>query len=369
MQRATDFRKLCYTEIQDLKGSVTATWLDTGAQTTDEWTNVCGVSVSSCPTLKREYGEVPESHRTHMTMESVVYRIVPRHPEPISISRGFKVIDVQQYNKDSTDDAGNPEVVETVQRLTEKMCLARSNSIHQECFTGAESGTVTALWMPSMTSKTTRTSLDKTVYFKKTAAQLNGQTGCKISMSGGSSSCPRALAQNKELAWDQIPHTEWTHKSKAACLARATEIYDFCNFWPGADSTLNNYINHNDHFIGRPDLFYPGAVTAQWAGVKNEFGNSQSGSRPAETTVCTGQSCAPGAISTDFSTIKHTNTAVKPLTGQELDQIEYAIYDKDANFGASKGGYISEHMSKQSPYEQAQSRFVARPESNGDVAV
>lgn len=344
LERATDFRKLCYTSVEDGQGAVTAVYLDTRAQRTDAWEKVCGITARTCPTLEREYGAIPESHSTHITQEAVSIQVRPKHPENMGARKGYKIIDTRQLNIDSSNNGkrhpqsdidetrdiaqiyaeDNPEVKERVTKLNQATCLDKARSIHEECFTGTEVGVVSAIWMPTKTTEVVTSSKDKIVYFKKTAAQINGQTGCKISMSDKDNSCPRASAQNKQLGWDQIPHYEWSHDNKDTCLARAKQIYDFCYFWPGADDTLNNYINKNDEFVGRPDLFYPGSVTATWEGDKNEYGEF-TGAGVASETVCTGEGCAPGAVASNFDTI------TTPHTSPHTDTIAHAIYNKDAN--------------------------------------
>jgi len=343
LERSTDFRKQCFQKEIDGEGKITSLWLDTSAQRTDAWEGVCGLTANTCPTLLREYGAVPESHTTHITRESVMVQIRPTNPEVYGARVGKTIIDTSLLNVDSTDagsrhpdsnmmetrhpdgadhDHENWEVIETVSQLTMRTCLNKARETHEDCFSGTEAGAVRAYWIPTKTEEVVTESKDKTVYFKKTAAQLNGQTACSISFDTTGVSCPRAEAQNKVIGWDQKNHVEWTHNTKDECLARALEIYDFCFFWPGSDDTLNHYINKQDKYVGRPDQFYPGSVTATWAGDKNQYGEFTNGGAVSETVR-----------SSEFNTIKHGGVAVKPHHDDhdEHGEIAHAIYDKDAN--------------------------------------
>jgi len=301
LARATELRKACYQTAADGEGKVTAQWfpkcVKATAQTSDKWTNVCSIALDSCPDVE---GKVPEGLKTHVTKESVLVQIkakqganTPFHDtatgtnalqrEYVNGGNPSTFIDEDKLlNRLGRDVSKEWDVKETVTQVTAKTCAAQADIVHSQCFRTTE-GKVTATWLPTGTESIVSTSEPAVDYWKKSPQALAGQTGCRIDFDVRSGNkCPRAQAENKAIAWDQKDHTEWTHSSAKACKNRATELYNYCFFWPGQDDELNQNINDdNSNYANfRTDMYYAGKVTATWG--KN--GDSES--------VCTGKDCA-----------------------------------------------------------------------------
>jgi len=263
--RATELRKACYMVDADGEGDVTAEWLEgpgvAPSQITDSWQNVCSIQLDSCPDVA---GEVPEGLKTHVTMDSVVIKIKNVHHEGIGGNPATFIDTHRLLARLGRAESEKYDVVETVEQMTRALCDARAEEVHSQCFR-TTAGVVTAKFLPDKSQTKVGTSTAAVDYWTKTPQGLTGQDGCMIDYDVHSGEkCPRAFAENQAVAWDQKDHTEWTLSTQQGCLQRATDLYNYCFFWPGADKELDNYINKDNQFVGRPDLFYPGTVTATW---------------------------------------------------------------------------------------------------------
>jgi len=281
--RATELRKRCYTEQADGTGSVTASWKASANATEipfiDSWEQVCAITVEDAdgnPACTDYVGEVPEALKTHVAKESVEIKVA--NPSSRNNSEN-QWLDTQKASVlGNRDHANQQDVIQTVTNLTHVQCLNKASAIHSQCFRNG-AGKVTAKWLPSaqelIVSGTANAAKD---YDEKTAQELRGQNSCRITFNTNGAACPRAQAEAGDFghadyqpAWDHQDHTEWSFDEAAQCLERAEDLYNHCFFWPGSDHELNHYIDANNTFVGRPDLFYPGSVSATYNNEVQEF--------------------------------------------------------------------------------------------------
>jgi hypothetical protein len=282
--RATDLRKRCYKTEADGTGRVSAFW-KAGAnaavtEKTDAWEQVCAITVednNGNPACPDHVSSVPEALKTHIAMESV--EIKAANPTAEINSHENQWLDTQTASiLGNRDHANQQAVTQTVSSLTPVQCLNKASVIHSQCFRNGP-GRVTAKWLPSAQEQVVSGIANAAKnYDDKTAQELRGQNRCRITFNTNGVACPRAQAEADQFeaadyqpAWDHQDHTEWSFHDPAQCLQRAQDLYSHCFFWPGSDHELNHYIDSSNAYIGRPDLFYPGSVSASWNNQVQQF--------------------------------------------------------------------------------------------------